>query len=316
MTHLSRGAFLASAAAATLVAQPAFAQPAPATLPTIRVGAIPVDGFAEPFYARDMGFFQKAGLNVEITTFNNGSGTTTAVAGGAIDIGISTVTAIANAVIHGIPFVYIAGGSLYTTKAPSAVLSVPNDSPIKTAADLAGKTVAISAFKDGTHLAMAAYLAKNNVDIAKVNFIEMPYPSMAPALLRGTVSAAMLVEPFITAAGDGVHTFAKTLDALSPQFLLAGWFTTSTWLKANPDLAKRFVTAIVATAKWANANHVESGKLLQKYSKVDDATVNKMIRAVYAESLTASELDPTLDWSARVKFTDRRVLSSELMAPV
>jgi NitT/TauT family transport system substrate-binding protein len=313
-TDLSRSAFLGAVpllgiAAATGVAS---AQ----TAPLLRVGAVPVDGFAEAFYARDMGFFDKAGLNVEITTFNNGSGATTAMAGGAIDIGISTVNAIANAVIHGLPWVYIAGGSMYVSSAPAAVLAIAKDSPVKTAADFVGKTVAISAFKDGTHLAMAAYLTKNGVDPAKVNFIEMPYPLMAAAVVRGTVAGAVIVEPFVAASANDVRTFAKPLDALSPEFLLAGWFTTSTWLKANTPTARKFVAAIYETARWANANHAKSGELLQKYSKVDDATVARMTRAVYAETLDAAQLDPTLDWSARVNFTERRVAARELIARV
>jgi len=310
--RLARSSFLATLpllAASTGIAR---AQAAP----VIRVGAVPVDGFAEAYYAQDLGLFQKAGLDVEITTFNNGSGTTTAVSGGAIDIGISTVTAVANAVLHGLPWVYIAGGSLYESSAPSAVLAVAKDSPIKTAADLVGKTVAISAFKDGTHLAMAAYLTKAGIDPDKVSFIEMPYPLMGPAVARGTVAAAVIVEPFIAATSGDVRTFAKPLDALAPEFLLSGWFTTTAWLKANPQLARRFVSVIYDTARWANANHDKSGAILEKYSKVDDAVMQRMYRAVYAENLTAAALDPTLDWSARVKFTERRVASSELIGAV
>jgi NitT/TauT family transport system substrate-binding protein len=313
-SDLSRCAFLGTvpllgvaAATATASAQ---------TPAVMRVGAVPVDGFAEAFYARDMGFFDRAGLNVEITTFNNGSGATQAVAGGAIDIGISTVNSVANAVIHGIPYVYIAGGSMYVASAPSAVLAIAKDSTIKTAADFVGKTVAISAFKDGTHLAMAAYLTKNGVDPAKVNFIEMQYPLMAPAVERGTVTGAVLVEPFLTFAATDVRVFAKPLDALAPEFLLAGWFTTTTWLNANRPTARKFVAAMYETARWANANHAKSGELLQKYSKVDDATVAHMARSVYAERLDAAQLDPTLDWSARVNFTERRVSAKELIARV
>jgi NitT/TauT family transport system substrate-binding protein len=286
------------------------------TSPVIRVGAVPVDGFAEAYYARDMGFFDKAGLNVEITTFNNGSGTTTAAAGGAIDIGISTVNSIANAVIHGIPYAYIAGGSMYVASAPSAVLAIAKDSTIKSPSDLVGKTVAISAFKDGTHLAMAAYLTKSGIDPGKVNFIEMPYPLMAQAVEHGTVTGAVLVEPFVTFAGSDVRVFADPLDALSTEFLLAGWFTTTTWLDANRPLARKFVAVIYETARWANANHAKSGELLQKYSKVDDATVAHMARSVYADRLDAAQLDPTLDWSARVNFTERRVTAKELIARV
>lgn len=313
MPNFSRALFLAAAPLAALSVKRADAQ----TLPTVRVGAIPSDGFAEPFFGKDMGFFEKAGFNVEISEFGNGSAAAQAVAGGAIDVGIATVTALANAAIHGVPFLYIVGGSLYTTNAPAAVLSVPLNSPIKSAADLVGKTVAIAAFKDGTHLAMAAWLTKNNVDFSKVNFVEMAFPAMAPALQRGTVAAAVLVGPFIFAAADTTRVLAKPLDALAPEFLLSGWFATKAWLLANPQLAKKFVAAMIETAKWANANHAGSAKVLAKYTKMDEALLDKSIRAVYSERLvTPAELEPTLGWASRMKFIDRPVAGREIIASV
>ena len=68
----------------------------------LRIGANATDGFAASLFARDMGFFKKAGLDVDVQIFPNGAAQNAALAGGALDIGISTVTAIANAVLHGI----------------------------------------------------------------------------------------------------------------------------------------------------------------------------------------------------------------------
>ena len=39
--------------------------------PVIRVATPPIDAGGQPFYARDMGFFKKAGLNVEVVTVAN-----------------------------------------------------------------------------------------------------------------------------------------------------------------------------------------------------------------------------------------------------
>ena len=128
---------------------------------------------------------------------------------------------------------------------------------------------------------MAAYLSRNNVDLAKVSFIEMPYPLMAGAVQRGTVDAAVLVEPFASGAANDLRIVAKPLDAIAPEFLLSGWFTSKAWLAANKPLAKRFASAIAETNRWANANHQQSGEELQKYSKVSDATIAHMGRSVY-----------------------------------
>ena len=163
-SRMSRAFFLAAVPAAGVAASlPAWAQSA-----TLKVGATANDTYAQAYYAQDMGFFTKAGLNVEIQTFTNGAAVSQAVAAGALDIGISNPVQLGNAVSRGIPFVYVAGGGLYNTAAPTTVLCVAKDAPIKTAKDFAGQTIAVSALKDVTDLARSEYLEKNGVDPASV----------------------------------------------------------------------------------------------------------------------------------------------------
>jgi ABC-type nitrate/sulfonate/bicarbonate transport system substrate-binding protein len=95
--------------------------------------------------------------------------------------------------------------------------------------------------------------------------------------------------------------------------MIVGWFTTSDWVKQNLAVAKRFVAVIYQTAKWANANQTRSGQILQKYSKISDATLHAMTRATYAESLEPAMINPTLALAAAYKFTDRLVNGSDLI---
>ena len=118
------------------------------------------------YYAQDLGFFTRAGIDAEITTFANGAQVSTGVASGAIDIGISSVITLANATIRGLPFVYVAGGGMYTASAPTIVLCVAKDSATSDARELEGKAVSVSGIKDITHLAVVAYLIKGGADPA------------------------------------------------------------------------------------------------------------------------------------------------------
>src|ERR1700735_1469518 len=88
----------------------------------IRVGAVPVDSYAEPLFANDLGFFDRAGLAVEILPVNSGGPMAGAAAGGAVDIGRTDVAVLANAVARGWPFVAIAGSGLYSSVLPTTVL--------------------------------------------------------------------------------------------------------------------------------------------------------------------------------------------------
>jgi NitT/TauT family transport system substrate-binding protein len=262
---VSRRCFIAGTLAAASIGR-ASAQ----TKVKLRVGSVPVDAFAQAYYAREMGFFDKAGLDVEIVPFTNGAGSTTAIASGALDIGISTVTMMANATLHGLPLTYIAGGALFDGK-PSTALVVGKSAPITGANDFVGKTVAVAALKDGTHLPFVVWLTKNNIDPASVAVIEMPFSAMVPAIARGTIAGAVCSEPFITAGADDARILTLVHTTLGSLFMTGGWFTSSTWLRANMPAARRFAGAIYETARWANANHQRSGEILEKYTKIDPA---------------------------------------------
>jgi len=306
---LSRRIFIGAALAAAGAAGTARAQDAT----TLRVGSVPLDSFAEALYAHDMGFFSKAGLDVEIVPFTNGAGSTTAIAGGSLDIGISTVTMMANATIHGLPLVYIAGGALFDDR-PTTALLVGKNSPIAGAKDFAGKTVAVSGLKDGTHLPLVVWLTKNGVDPASVAVIEMPFSSMVPAIARGTVAGAVCGEPFITAGSADARVLALVHESLGKRFMTGGWLASAAWVKANPQIARRFAAAIYETARWANANHARSGEILERYAKIDGSVIAAMTRTSFAESLTPDLLAPSLDWAYKMKFIERPVAPSEMIA--
>ena len=309
---VSRALFLATVPAlGAAAALPALAQSAS----TIRVGATANDTYAQAYYAQDMGFFTKAGLTVEITTFTNGASVSAAVASGALDVGISNPVQIANAVSRGIPFVYFVGGGLYSTTAPTTVLAVAKDSPIKTAKDFSGQIIAISALKDLTDLARSEYLEKNGVDPASVKTIEIPFAEMGPALQRGTIAGAVISEPSITAAvtNGQVRVFAKAFDAVAPRFLISGWFTTRDWYAKNTVLAKKYAAAIYDTATWANANQTQSGQILAKYSKITPETTKAMTRCLFATNLSAQLIDPMLIAAAKAKILDKPIAASALI---
>lgn len=309
--RLSRSTFLAVTPLALAATSVARAQES-----TLRVGCVPTDGFSEAWYAQEMGFFQKAGLTVEITTMNNGQGSVTAIAGNAIDVGISSVIAIANAAIRGIPMVYIGGGNMFDVAAPTLAMCVAKDSPMKSLKELEGQVVAVAGLRDGTNLAAAVYLLKNGVDLAKMRFIEMPFPEMAPALKRGTVAAATLSEPFLTGGAADIRPLWDSFASIENRYMAGGWFSSRRFAETNRRLAGRFMAVIYETAKWANANHQRSGEILEKYTRMSGATIAKMTRATFAETMTPQMIDSTLRWAAQLKFIERPIAASELIVRV
>ncbi|HXF35200.1 MAG TPA: ABC transporter substrate-binding protein [Candidatus Acidoferrales bacterium] len=290
---------------------PARAQPGP----TIRIAEIAIDLYAEAYYAQELGLFKKAGFTADISTFANGGTASTAVAGGAADLGVSNPVAIASAVTHGVPLTVLAGAGLYSTNAASTALCVAKSSPLRTAKDVEGKTIALSALHDQAQIGVQEWLQKNGADPSKVQFVEIPFPEMGNALQQGRVDVAMIPEPALTIAQKTTsRLFAKPFDAIAPQFLIGVWFTTTAWVQKNPDLAKKFAGAIYDAGRWANGHRNESAVILAKYSKIDPATLREMTRAVYATTLTPQMIQPPLDAAAKYGLLSRPVTASELIA--
>lgn len=310
----SRSAFLAALPmiAAAYAAVPAGAQSGGVPL---KVGATPNDTYAEAYYAEAESLFSKAGLDVQITSFGNGAAVSAGVASGALDIGISNPVQIGNAVSHGVPFVFIAGGGMYNTAAPTTVLCVAKNAPIRNPKEFEGQAIAVSALKDVTDLGRVAYLQRNGVDADKVKAIELRFAEMGPALARGTVAGAIISEPSLTNAvkGGEVRVFAKAFDAIAPHFLIGGWFTTKDWYAKNTETAKKFVNATYATAKWANAHHDQSAEILAKVAKLPPETTKAMTRATYAENLDPKLIEPMLQLAGRLKVMDRPVNAAEML---
>src|ERR1700722_14638303 len=140
MTMLARGRALGLLGAAATAVLPRLAR-AQSGGPALRLGTNISDAFAEPWYAVDAGYLDKAGISASLQTFAGSGATATALAAGAIDLAVIDAVSVANAQSHGVAFVAIAPSGLFRVSDPSSVLCVDKSSPVNSARDLAGKLV-------------------------------------------------------------------------------------------------------------------------------------------------------------------------------
>src|SRR3984957_3738674 len=227
------------------------------TLQPLRIGVLAAESAAEITYAKELGYFTKAGLDVTITTMSNTPSIVAAVVAGALDIGYTTIDSVASIHAHSIPLVVIAPATDYIdplTLKTAGVLVRP-DSPIRTAKDLAGKTIASPALHSLGTTGASAWIDANGGDSSTVSYVEIPFPAQPAALAAGRVDAIFEVEPFYSAAAKNFRVLFNGYSAISKHFLLNLWVTTPDWAKAHADLVSRFVSVIHETAVWANGHH-------------------------------------------------------------
>jgi NitT/TauT family transport system substrate-binding protein len=312
-TTIKRRHFLAGALGAGLSAA-ASAASAQSFLAKIRVGTVASDSFAGAYFAQDMGFFQKAGLVADVQTFRNGSAVSAAIAGGALEIGSATPITVANAVARGVPLVIIAAGGLSTTKAPNTLLVVAQSSPVRTAKDLEGKTVAVTGIRALADGGIDLWLEKNGVVPSKVPRIEMIGGAMAAAIERGTVTAALMNEPArsIALKNGSFRVIGDPFSAIAPQVLTAAWYATAAYAQQNPDVVRQFQGAIESAQVWANAHQDESAPILAKYADSDLPIIRGMVRCAFADKLRASEIQPELDMAFKFGIIPRPIMAADL----
>jgi len=282
----------------------------------VRIGSVAADAYGEPFYGFEEDFFKRAGFDAQIIPFAGSGAAAAACAGGAVDVALTDIVLIANAVNRGLPFTAIAGSALYGPGSATTALCALKSSPYQKAKDFEGQAIAVITLVSLGSTAVKAWLTQNGADLSKVKFVEMPFTEMGPALQRGTVQAAYLAEPSLSQIPPEIGVIADPDAAIAKAFLINVWFTTHDWLAKNPDGGKRFVQAIYDTARWANRNRDKTASILAKYSKLPLERVQHMRRTEYAMSLTTTLLQPVLDVGYEYKAIQRRVDVATLMTRV
>ena len=301
---------LAGTAGALLAPRLARAQ---TTLLPVKVGIALNDPYLEPYYARDQGFFAAAGIDVTIEPIANGGAIVQAAAANAIDVGVGELTQVVNAIDHGVPFSVFAGGAIHSPAEPTLVLCVAKNATEKTPKDFEGKTIGITTLSSLPAASVMLWLEKGGADLSKVKFFELPLSQLAPALTRGTVTAALVGEPFITDAGDGIRQLAVPFDAVAPTFYIGCWYAKRDWLAKNAVAAKRFADAIYTAGRWANTHRSESAVIEAKYLRLDADKLRAMRRNTFATALDPKLMQPVLDLAVRYKMLAKPVLAGDVI---
>jgi NitT/TauT family transport system substrate-binding protein len=131
------------------------------------------------------------------------------------------------------------------------------DSPIKTLADLKGKTVAINAPDNILYLLAASVLTEHGISPSSVHFVtKYSLPQMPAALAAGKVDAAMLPEPFASDAeqADGAVPLADMDQGATTSFPIAGYVVTKEWAQKYPHTLAAFYRALEEGQEIADSN--------------------------------------------------------------
>jgi NitT/TauT family transport system substrate-binding protein len=245
----------------------------------ITVGVIPIVDVAPIYLAKQNGYFAAQHIQVTLQPESGGAAAVPGVVSGQFKFAFGNVVSLILAKSKNLPLKMVANGNASTGVAGkdfSAVV-VPKDSPIRSAKDLVGKTVSVNNLRNVGDTTVRASIRKAGGDATKVKFVEMGFPDMPAALQKHRVDAAWVVEPFVTAARQqGARVVAWNMVDTAPHMTVATYFTSEKVLKDDPDLVKRFRTAIEKGLAYAQSHPDAVRKILGTYTKISPSVAQQM----------------------------------------
>jgi NitT/TauT family transport system substrate-binding protein len=311
---ISRAQFLAQSTAAAIFANGSNA--GAQTPQKIRLGVGVADAYGSPFFATDAGFFDRAGLSVEMGILTSGGAIAQGIVGNAFDAGFIDLMTLSLATAAGVPIVTFAGGGLYTSEAPTSFLVARKDSTLRIAPDLEGQTIAMIALGSAPELATREWLRQNGANVEKVRIVELSLAEMMPAMTRGAVQAMFLAEPFYTQVRDDVRVISKPYDSLARSFYISTLAAKRDWIDQNRSSARKLATAIHEANRWANEHQEETAVILSRYSKMDASKIRASTRVRFATALDVRQMQPILDAAYRYRKIDRQLKAADLIVRV
>ena len=252
--------FAVAAAAIVLAAVPsASARPAgahgqAAPLQEIKVAVFPTVDYAPMYVGLKLGIFKKHGLDVKIQYVFTGAGLFAAITSGQTDLATNSPAAGSNAISQGLPIKMVTAADFQPTTGNTEVL-VKSDSPIKSFADLAGKTVATINLQGLFNLGVNYAVEKSGGDPASVHAL-----AMSPAD-EGPVGAF--------------------------------WSSTST-IQAKPALLRSFLAAWTESVAVAKKHPQTTRDVISKYTGISADTAKTITIPDYTSGLTPDSLGPML----------------------
>ncbi len=237
----------------------------------VSVAVIPIADCAPIYLGKAKGFFAKQNIELDLSTAGGGAAIIPGVVSGQMQFGFSNISSMLIAQTKGLNLVGVAPGASSSGQAGSdfAAIIANGDSPMKSAKDLEGKTVAVNNLNNIGDTGVRAAVRAAGGDPTKVKFIEVPFPDMPAALADKRIEAAWVVEPFLTISRDrGAKVLSWNLLDVAPKMMIAVYFTSEKYAKENPDMVKRFKAAITESLAYADAHPDEVRKLIPTYTRI------------------------------------------------
>jgi NitT/TauT family transport system substrate-binding protein len=230
------------------------------------------------FVALDENLFEKACIEIVSTKMESPNQIIDALIAGRADFGppgaAAGIAMIAESKFPGKLKVFgLQGGGIAVNRINDGLIVKP-DSPIKSFADLKGKTLGhvpgIQWRTISRHLVRAAGLDPDK----DVKLVDLAVAMQVPAVVGGAVDATLSLEPvgsIAVASGKAIRAVVNPVaKVIADPFYSGASIMTTKFMKEQPDVARRVVAVIDEATDMVNADFAKYKPVLSKYTPVKE----------------------------------------------
>jgi NitT/TauT family transport system substrate-binding protein len=265
---------------------------------SVRVGAIPIVDVAPLYLGIEQGIFEDAGLEVEPFLAQGGAAIVPAVVNGEAQFGFSNITSLLQATARGVPLQLVAPGPGATGNPDDdfAAVIVPTDSPVQSAADLAGLRVAINSINNISDTVVRESVRQAGGDPSGIEFVEIPFPDMPAAVSTGQVDAAFAVEPSATLGeSQGLRRVSAPYTETDDDLTVAGYFTSDQFAAESPEVVQAFTDAMIEAQAYAQANPDAVRAVLATYTQIPPEVAEQLTLPTFQEEINRESVELLLE---------------------
>ena len=269
---------------------------------TLAIGGASCLCYLPTMLAKQLGEYEKAGVNVDVVEFKGGSEALKAVMGGSADVVSGYFDHCVNLAAKG---QHLQSFVVYDRYPGFAlVVSPKHAAEIKSIKDLANKKIGVSAPGSSTDFFLKYILKKNGVDPNSVGVIGVGLGASAIAAMeQGQVDAAIMLDPAVTILQgrdkdlkilSDTRSQKDTLAVFGGEYPGGALYTKAEWIAAHAKEVQAMTNAIVSTLKWIHSHTPEeiADKMPAEYVGKDKALYVAALRNTLAMYSETGRMDP------------------------
>ena len=231
------------------------------------------------FVAKDLGIFEKHGLDVTLNVINSSAQTVASLRSGSVDIATGPAAPVIDAIAKGVTDFTVFGEAM-----PHTVLEVWVQPQIRSVKDLVSKTISSTNPNSLGDLMIGIWLNRNGIKKSEVNVVYLGgLSNLVSAMKAGKTDATLILPPLgeqLIPSGQ-----KKLTDLRDIAYSNQAWTAKKSYVKDNPDSIRRFVAAVIEATAIVKTDKQKALSILPKYTGVTNPEWNEYAYDFFAPIL-------------------------------